>query len=442
MGRLFGTDGVRGVAGTELTRDLAHGLGRAAVVVLGRHGAGNARLVVGRDTRESGEWLEDALTEGIREAGGDVLLAGVEPTPAVAFMTVDLGASSGVVISASHNPAEDNGIKFFARDGMKLPDRLEDEIEAELARPVDPSIEPGEILPVGDARERYLRHLEGAAEARLDGMTVVVDCANGAASQMAPEVLRRLGAEVHAINAAPDGRNINDGCGALHPEVVAAEVRRLGADAGVCHDGDADRALFADAAGAVIDGDQVLAASAIAMRDRGALEGDVVVATVMSNLGLAIAMRDAGIELVRTAVGDRYVLEEMERRGATLGGEQSGHVIFRRQATTGDGLLTAVRFLSLAAAKGVPVAELASAMRRHPQVIVNVPVTDREGLASADAVGQAVAAAETALGDDGRVLVRSSGTEPLIRVMVEAGTEERARTHADAIADAVRSSLR
>jgi phosphoglucosamine mutase len=252
MGRLFGTDGVRGVAGTELTRELAQGLGRAAVVVLGRHGAGKARLVVGRDTRESGEWLEDALTEGIREAGGDVLLAGVEPTPAVAFMTVDLGASSGVVISASHNPAEDNGIKFFARDGMKLPDRLEDEIEAELARPMDPSIEPGEILPVGDARERYLRHLEGAAEARLDGMTVVVDCANGAASQMAPEVLRRLGAEVHAINAAPDGRNINDDCGALHPEVVAAEVVRIGADAGVCHDGDADRALFADAAGAVI----------------------------------------------------------------------------------------------------------------------------------------------------------------------------------------------
>ncbi len=439
MGRLFGTDGVRGVAGTELTRELAHGLGRAAVVVLGRHGAGNARLVVGRDTRESGEWLEDALTEGIREAGGDVLLAGVEPTPAVAFMTVDLGASSGVVISASHNPAEDNGIKFFARDGMKLPDRLEDEIEAELARAADPSIEPGEILPVGDARERYLRHLEGAAEARLDGMTVVVDCANGAASQMAPEVLRRLGAEVHAINAAPDGRNINDACGALHPEVVAAEVVRRHADAGVCHDGDADRALFADAAGAVIDGDQVLAASAIAMRERGALAGDVVVATVMSNLGLAIAMRDAGIELVRTAVGDRYVLEEMERRGATLGGEQSGHVIFRQHATTGDGLLTAVRFLSLAAARGLSLAELAGAMRRRPQVMVNIRVADRDGITEAPAVEEAVAAAEVALGGGGRVLVRPSGTEPLIRVMVEAETEATARQHADAIADTIRS---
>ena len=292
---------------------------------------------------------------------------------------------------------------------------------------------------MGDARERYLRHLEGAAEARLDGMTVVVDCANGAASQMAPEVLRRLGAEVHAINAAPDGRNINDACGALHPDVVAAEVVRRHADAGVCHDGDADRALFADAAGDVIDGDQVLAASAIAMQERGALAGDVVVATVMSNLGLAIAMRDAGIELVRTAVGDRYVLEEMERRGATLGGEQSGHVIFRQHATTGDGLLTAVRFLSLAAARGVSLAELAGAMRRRPQVMVNIRVADRDGITEARAVEEAVAAAEVALGGGGRVLVRPSGTEPLIRVMVEAETEATARQHADAIADAIRS---
>ena len=441
MARLFGTDGVRGVAGTELTPELARGLGRAAVVVLGRHGAGHPKLVVGRDTRESGEWLEDALTEGIREAGGDVVLAGVEPTPAVAFMTVDLGASSGVVISASHNPAEDNGIKFFARDGMKLPDRLEDEIEAELARPTAPASRRGTILPVGDGRERYARHLESAADARLDGMSVVIDCANGAASEVAPTILERLGARVHAINATPDGRNINQGAGALHPEVVAAEVVRRGADAGVSHDGDADRALFADAGGAVIDGDQVLAASAIAMKERGTLAGNVVVATVMSNLGLSIALRNAGIELVRTAVGDRYVLEEMERRGATLGGEQSGHVIFREHATTGDGLLTAVRFLSLAAAKGKPVHELAAAMQRLPQVIVNVRVADRDGLADASGVAEAVAAAEASLGDDGRVLVRSSGTEPLIRVMVEAGTEERARAHAGAIADAVRSSL-
>jgi len=443
MGRLFGTDGVRGEAGTELTRDLAYGLGRAAVVVLGRHGEGRPTFVIGRDPRESGEWLEDALTEGIREAGGDVILAGIEPTPAIAFQTVDLGASSGVVISASHNPATDNGIKFFAANGMKLPDALEDEIEAVLAAGGDalPEAAHGRILPVAEGRERYLQHLEAAAEARLDGMTVVVDCANGAASELAPELLRRLGATVHAIHASPDGRNINEGCGALHPEVVAAEVVRLGADAGVSHDGDADRALFADAQGNVIDGDQVLAANAVAMQERGALPADTVVATVMSNLGFLRAMREHGIEVIKARVGDRYVLEEMETRGALLGGEQSGHVIFREQATTGDGLLTAVRFLSLAARRRVSVGELAAVMRRYPQVMVNVRVPDRDALADAAVVEEAVAVAEAALGDQGRVLVRPSGTEPLIRVMVEAATEQDARSHAGAIADAVRRSL-
>jgi phosphoglucosamine mutase len=443
MGRLFGTDGVRGVAGTELTRDLAYGLGRAAVVVLGRHGQGRPTFVVGRDPRESGEWLEDALTEGIREAGGDVILAGMEPTPAIAFMTVDLGASSGVVISASHNPAKDNGIKFFAANGMKLPDDLEDEIEAMIAAGGDalPEHEHGRIRPAAEGRERYVRHLEAAAEARLDGMTVVVDCANGAASELAPELLRGLGATVHAINAEPDGVNINDGCGALHPEVVAAEVVRLGADAGVSHDGDADRALFADAEGNVIDGDQVLAASAIAMRETGRLIGELVVSTVMANLGFVRAMEAAGIEVVQTKVGDRYVLEEMERRGAALGGEQSGHVIFREHATTGDGLLTAVRFLSLAARRGVRLGELASAMRRYPQVMVNVPVRDREALDASAEVAVAVGAAEEALGDRGRILVRSSGTEPLVRVMVEAETADEATRHADAVADVVRAVL-
>jgi phosphoglucosamine mutase len=440
MGHLFGTDGIRGVAGTELTRDLARALGRAAVEVLGRHGATQPpTFVVGRDTRESGEWLEDALTEGIVTAGGDVLLAGIEPTPAIAFMTVDLGASSGVVISASHNPADDNGIKFFSREGMKLPDHIEDEIEADLAREPRPAAHRGAIAPTPDGRERYVLHLERSADARLDGMKVVVDCANGAASDVAPEVLRRLGADVVALNATPDGRNINDGCGALHPEVVAAEVVRLGADAGVSLDGDADRALFADAAGSVIDGDQVLAASAIAMHERGTLKGDVVVGTVMSNLGLVHAMRDAGIELLQTRVGDRYVLEEMERSGAMLGGEQSGHVIFREHATTGDGLLTAVRFLSLAALTARSVGGLAGAMRRYPQVMINVPVGDREGLADAAAVEDAVAEAESALGDRGRVLVRASGTEPLIRVMVEAETEDEATRQAEAVAAVVRA---
>jgi phosphoglucosamine mutase len=443
MGRLFGTDGVRGLAGSELTRELAHGLGRAAVVVLGRHGDGRPTFVVGRDPRESGEWLEEAVVAGIREAGGDAILAGVEPTPAIAYMTVDLGASSGVVISASHNPPDYNGIKFFAATGMKLPDELEDEIEAVLADPVAvlPTHAHGASRPIGKARDRYLDHLVAAASAPLDGMRVVVDCANGAASELAPDLLARLGARVVAINASPDGRNINDGCGALHPEVVAAEVVRLGADAGVSHDGDADRALFADADGSVIDGDQVLAATAVAMRESGELAGNVVVATVMSNVGFGRAMREHGIEVVQARVGDRYVLEKMEARGAALGGEQSGHVIFRLQATTGDGLLTAVRFLSLAAAKGVGVGELAAVMRRFPQVMVNVTVPDREALADAAAVEAAVADAEAQLGDGGRVLVRPSGTEPLIRVMVEAETEPEARRHADAIAAVVRDTL-
>jgi phosphoglucosamine mutase len=439
MARLFGTDGIRGVAGIDLTADLARNLGRAAVEVLGRHGATQPpTFVVGRDTRASGEWLQDALMDGILTAGGDVLLAGIEPTPAIAYMTVDLGASSGVVISASHNPADDNGIKFFSREGMKLPDHIEDEIEREVGREPRPGYRRGRISPTPEGREGYLLHLERAADARLDGMKVVVDCANGAASAVAPEVLRALGAEVVAINATPDGRNINDGCGALHPGVVAAEVARLGADVGVSHDGDADRALFADAAGNVIDGDQVLAASALAMQERGTLKGDVVVATVMSNLGLVHAMRDAGIELVQTRVGDRYVLEEMERRGASLGGEQSGHVIFREQATTGDGLLTAVRFLSLAALTGRKVGELAGAMRRYPQVMINVPIEDSGGPADARAVEDAVADAEASLAGRGRVLVRPSGTEPLIRVMVEAETEDEAATYAASVAKAIR----
>ncbi len=439
MGRLFGTDGVRGVAGTELTRELAQGLGGAAVEVLGRHGTARPVIVVGRDPRESGEWLEDALTEGIRRAGGDVLLTGVEPTPAIAFMTVDLGASAGVVISASHNPASDNGIKFFSREGMKLPDAIEDEIESALAAPRGdaPEAEHGRILPIPDAGERYLDHLIGAAIAPLAGMRVVVDCANGSASAIAPDLLRRLGADVTAIHADPDGVNINEGCGALHPEVVAAQVVRLGADAGVSHDGDADRALFADAEGNVIDGDQVLAACAVGLHDAGELAGDTVVATVMSNIGFARAMTERGIHVARTRVGDRYVLEAMQAGGFVLGGEQSGHVIFRRHATTGDGLLAAVRFLSLAASRGVGVGKLASVMRRYPQVMVNVRVADREAVAASAQVAEAVSLAEATLGEAGRVLLRPSGTEPLVRVMVEAETEQGARAHAEAIAAVV-----
>lgn len=441
MTRLFGTDGVRGVAGSELTAELAHDLGRAAVTVLAVEAKHRPVFLLGRDPRESGVWLEDALVSGIHEAGGDVLLAGVEPTPAVAFLTIGTGADAGVVISASHNPPEYNGIKFFGPDGMKLPDGVEDKIEAVLHDPVPASLVDGSIKVLRGGRERYLAHLVKAAGARLDGMTIVVDCANGAASNLAPGLYERLGATVHAIHASPNGRNINVDCGALHPEVAGAAVVEIGADAGVSHDGDADRALFLDREGRVIDGDHVLAACAIAMKEAGTLTHDAVVTTVMANLGFHRAMRDAGITVSATKVGDRYVLEEMLEEGVMLGGEQSGHLIFRDHATTGDGLLTAVRFLSLAAGTGRTVADLAALMRRYPQVMENVPVRSLSELDGATAIWDAVKAAEGELADSGRVLVRASGTEPLVRVMVEAETEDLARRHTEAIAGEVRKHL-
>ncbi|MGH2636677.1 MAG: phosphoglucosamine mutase [Actinomycetota bacterium] len=441
MGRLFGTDGVRGRFGRELTTELARDLGRAAVVVLARYERGTPTFVIGRDTRASGEPLQEALVEGIRNGGGDAYLIGVEPTPAIAFMTTALGAGSGVVISASHNPPDDNGIKFFGPYGFKLSDDLEDEIEAEASRGGGGTGRGGRVLELPPNAPDYVDHVVTAAEARLDGMRIVVDCANGAASAVAPAALRRLGADVYPIFAEPDGSNINVGCGALHPEVVAGAVKAAGADAGVAHDGDADRALFADADGNVIDGDQVLAACATAMKEQGRLDGDLLVATVMSNLGLRLAMERAGIRVIEAQVGDRYVLEQMQAHGAVLGGEQSGHVIFRDHGTTGDGLVTAVRFLSIARRKGLAVGELAGAMRRFPQVLVNVAVERRDGLEGSAEVWEAVRAAEEELGAAGRVLVRASGTEPLVRVMVEAETEDLASRHADALAKLVRARL-
>jgi phosphoglucosamine mutase len=397
-------------------------------------------VVVGRDTRASGVGLELALADGIRSAGGDAILAGIQTTPAVAFLTVDVGASSGVVISASHNPPEYNGIKLFGPEGFKLSDELEAEIEG-LVRERFSEDRGGGIEELGDATERYVRHLVDAAEHDLGGQRIVVDCANGAASVAAPETLRRLGADVVAIFDHPDGHNINVGCGAMHPEVVAKAVVDGGAGGGVAHDGDADRALFAGPSGELIDGDFVLAASALALKERGRLAGDIVVTTVMANVGFHRAMREAGIEVVTTKVGDRFVLEEMLRCGAVIGGEQSGHVIFREHASTGDGILTAVELLSFAAEAGEPIDRFVDVMRRFPQVLVNVEVDDWDRLADADAVWESVREAEVALGDRGRVLVRASGTEQLVRVMVEAETPEEAESHARAIADRVRATL-
>jgi phosphoglucosamine mutase len=442
MGRLFGTDGVRGRANADLTPELALAVAVAAAQVLAERDRSHAPLaVVGRDPRASGEMLEAAVVAGLTSAGANVARVGVLPTPAVAFLTGALGADLGVTLSASHNPMPDNGIKLFATGGHKLPDEIEDEIEAEIHAGSTDGGPPGRVVPVPDGRGTYGAHVLAAAETTLEGMRIVVDCANGAASELAPRVLRELGTEVEAIFCDPDGTNINVGCGALHPEVVAEAVRASGADAGVSLDGDADRALFSDAQGSVIDGDQVMAACAIAMRDAGELRGNLVVTTVMANLGFMVAMEEAGIEVVRTSVGDRYVLEEMLARSAVLGGEQSGHVIFADRETTGDGLLTAVRFLSLARSRGKSVAGFAAAMHRFPQVLRSVPVARKHELPNAAVVWEAVRTAEEELGTSGRVLVRASGTEAIVRVMVEADDHPVAERHADALAELVRTEL-
>lgn len=441
MARLFGTDGIRGTYGRDLTPELTRELGGAAVRVLARAHDRPPTLLIGRDTRPSGRALEDALVQGIVEAGGDAVLAGVVPTPAVAFLVPGLGIESGIVISASHNQPQDNGVKFFDGRGFKLSDQLERQIEDEMAAGGGARIPQGEVRALPPDAPGYLDHVVGVADRSLEGMRVVVDCANGAASALAPDVMRKLGADVVAINAEADGSRINVGSGALHPEVVAEAVVEHGAHAGVAHDGDADRALFADEEGRVVDGDQVLAACAIEMKDRGTLTRDTVVATVMANTGFHRAMDEHGIGVLSAAVGDRYVLERMLEHDLALGGEQSGHVIFLDHATTGDGLITAVRFLSLAAARDVSVGELASVMRRFPQVLINVEIADTERLSGAEEVWEAVRAREAQLDGTGRVLVRASGTEPLVRVMVEAETEEVARGHAEALAGIVAREL-
>ncbi len=442
MPQLFGTDGVRGVANAELTPELALALGRAVVAVLREQGVTRPRLVVGRDPRASGEMIEAALVAGIASAGGDVSAAGVVTTPAVAFATVAEGADAGAMISASHNPMPDNGIKFFDRDGYKLTDADERRVEAVLAGPAAvPAVGAaiGRVSARPDLVDAYVDHLEGTVDADLSGLRVVVDCANGSASSVAPALLRRLGCDVVALSAAPDGLNINDGCGSTHPEVVAEAVVATGADVGLAHDGDADRLIAADASGAVVAGAVI---RAVLARQRHSERGlAAVVTTVMTNLGFKQAMSDLGIAVVETAVGDRYVLEAMRAGGHPLGGEQSGHVIFAEHATTGDGILTAVQLLAVMARSGRPLHDLARVMRRLPQVLVNVRDVDRSALAGAEVLWKAVAAEEAELGADGRVLVRASGTEPLVRVMVEAPTAERASAAADRLATVAAEQL-
>lgn len=443
MGQYFGTDGVRGVANEEITPELALGIGRALVRTLREEGVAHPRVVIGRDPRASGEMLESAVTAGICSAGGDAVILDVIPTPGVAFLTATLGAAAGVVISASHNPVGDNGIKLIGPTGHKLSDAEEDRVEELLQRfdsdrPTGTAI--GRKHHVPGAVESYIAHLVAAGDGLdLSGTHVVVDCANGAASAVAPTVLRRLGAEVTAIAAIPDGTNINDGVGSTHPEHLAAAVIAEEADLGIAHDGDADRLIACDRRGEVVDGDAILA---ILAADAQAARGlDRVVTTVMTNLGFRRCMADLGIDVVTTKVGDRYVLEAMQAEGIPLGGEQSGHLISATHATTGDGVLSAVLLLAALHRKGVDLAEAASIMTRLPQVLINVRGVDKDRLDGADAVWAAVAAAEEAMGDGGRVLLRPSGTEPIVRVMVEAPTDEEAQKRADELADVVRGAL-
>ncbi|WP_263118292.1 phosphoglucosamine mutase [Cellulomonas sp. RIT-PI-Y] len=448
MGRLFGTDGVRGLANRDVTAEVALDLSVAAAHVLGSRGefAGHRpRAVVGRDPRASGEFLSAAVAAGLASAGVDVINVGVLPTPAVAHLTGALGVDLGVVLSASHNPMPDNGIKFLSRGGLKLDDDLEQAIEARLRedweRPVGADV--GRIrTDTGQAGERYVAHLvQTIGGTSLAGLRIAVDCANGAASEVGPAALREAGADVVVINASPDGRNINEGCGSTHPEQLQAAVVASGADLGVAFDGDADRCLAVDHTGALVDGDQIMGVLALAMREQGTLTQDTLVVTVMSNLGLRLAMQAAGVRTVETAVGDRYVLEEMRAHGYSLGGEQSGHVIMADHATTGDGTLTALHLAARVARTGQTLRDLAGVVRRLPQTLINVSGVDRTRVQADEPLQAAVSAAAAELGQTGRVLLRPSGTEPLVRVMVEAATQDDADRVAGGLADVVKARL-
>jgi len=446
MAHLFGTDGVRGVANRDLTVSLTLNLAQAAAKVLGESARNEGRrpvAIIGRDPRISGEYLAAAVAAGLASSGVDVYDAGVVPTPATAFLTADFSADFGVMISASHNPAPDNGIKFFASGGHKLADDIEDKIEAELhsdhLAPIGGGV--GRVQRFADAEDRYLVHLLGALPNTLEGLKVVIDCAHGAASAISPEVFRVAGATVVVIGNEPDGLNINAGYGSTHLSALQSAVLEHNADMGFAHDGDADRCLAVDQTGAIVNGDQLMAILALSAKAKGTLARNTLVATVMSNLGLRIAMKDAGITMLETKVGDRYVLEQIREGGYTLGGEQSGHIIFSRYATTGDGILTALMTAAEVKATGKSLAELASQMKIYPQVLINVRGVDLSRVDSDSGLQEVVKEAETELADSGRVLLRASGTEPLIRVMVEASDEGTAHSWADRIARVVEKNL-
>ncbi|MBQ1809475.1 MAG: phosphoglucosamine mutase, partial [Selenomonas sp.] len=444
MARLFGTDGVRGEANVSLTPELAYRLGRAATIYFGRDTEEQPLILIGRDTRLSGEMFEAALTAGICSAGGRAMLAGVIPTPAIAYLARRHKAKAGIVISASHNPFHDNGIKFFGGDGYKLPDAVEDELEAivhkleendDMARPTGENI--GHIEYRTDLLNQYIEFVISTCQERFDGMKVVLDCSNGAAYQVMPKVLRELGAKVKVIHALPNGVNINDKCGSTHMESLQKAVVENKADFGIAHDGDADRCLCVDEKGQIIDGDHILVMCAQDMMKKGTLPHNTVVSTVMANIGFHKAIKEAGGRVEVTQVGDRYVLENMLKSGYKIGGEQSGHIIFTDYSTTGDGPITALQVLASLKRSGRKASELTALMTTYPQLLVNVRVATKEGWEDNKAIAEAIAKGEAELGNDGRILVRPSGTEPLIRVMAEGPDQAQLETICNAIADVV-----
>ncbi|NLX69690.1 MAG: phosphoglucosamine mutase [Clostridiales bacterium] len=447
MSRLFGTDGVRGIANKDLTFELAFKLGQAGAYILSKN-KDKPRILIGKDTRASGDMLESALVAGICCAGGEALLAGIVTTPAVSYLTRHYGVDAGVVISASHNSMEYNGIKFFDGRGYKLPDEIEDEIEAvirennaEIPAPTGPEI--GRKVCAPNAVQDYISFLRNTIDVELSGLKIALDCANGAAYKIAPLVFSQLGAEVHTIHNTPDGININENCGSTHPEQLQEFVVKIGADVGLAFDGDADRLIAVDETGELVDGDQILVICGLDMKSRGVLKNNTVVGTVMSNIGFDIALKNAGCSVVKTKVGDRYVLEEMLKNGYNIGGEQSGHIIFLDHAATGDGILTALQLLSVVKRKDVKLSELASVMKKFPQVLVNAKVNPakKNSYAQDPVIAAEIKRIEDMFNNGGRVLIRPSGTEPLVRVMIEGEDPEEIQASADKLAKLIEERL-